>query len=211
MIVEKIFKNIQNDLSLFSNEEISNIDNAIYQKNDGKYYIKSNSKGEEEKMIYSEKKSSPEEIVRQLCLNRLINKYKYPKNLIDIETMVNFGREKKRADIVIYKDDKITPYIIVEVKAPNVKNDVKQLKSYLNAEGAEIGIVINGQTDEILYRPYPKDFSLLPDIPEYKESPEDVYSKKFKYNELKDAYIKKYGGWKEIDLRHTTYNGKKWY
>ena len=32
-----------------------------------------------------------------------------------------------------------------------------------------------------------------------------------KYNELKDAYIKKYGGWKEIDLRHTTYNGKKWY
>ncbi len=186
MIVEKIFKNIQNDLSLFSNEEISNIDNVIYQKDDGKYYIKSNSKGEEEKMIYSEKKSSPEEIVRQLCLNRLINKYKYPKNLIDIETMVNFGREKKRADIVIYKDDKITPYIIVEVKAPNVKNDVKQLKSYLNAEGAEIGIVINGQTDEILYRPYPKDFSLLPDIPEYKESPEDVYSKKFKYNELKE-------------------------
>lgn len=118
------------------------LENSIYKKDDGKYYIKSNSKGEQEKMVYSEKKSAPEEIVRQLYLDRLINKYKYPRELIDVETIVNFGREKKRADIIIYKDDKITPYILVEVKAPNVKNDAKQLKSYLNAEGAEIGVVI---------------------------------------------------------------------
>ena len=38
----------------------------------------------------------------------------------------------------------------------------------------------------LLHSPYPKDFSTLPDIPEYGESPEDVYNKKFKYSELKE-------------------------
>ena len=185
-ILNKIFTNTENDLSLFTKDELIKLEKSIYKKDDEKYYIKSNSKGEQEKMIYSEKKTSPEEIVRQLYLNRLIDKYKYPKELIDVEIVVNFGREKKRADIIIYKEDKITPYILIEVKAPNVKNDVKQLKSYLNAEGAEIGIALNGQTIEILHRPYPKDFSTLPDIPEYRETVEDIYNKKFKYNELKE-------------------------
>lgn len=31
------------------------------------------------------------------------------------------------------------------------------------------------------------------------------------YNKLKDLYIKKFGGWKKIDLENTEYNGKKWY
>ena len=185
-ILNKIFKNIDNDLSLFDKNELERLEKSIYKKDDEKYYIKSNSKGEQEKMVYSEKKSAPEEIVRQLYLNRLTNKYKYPKELIDVEIIVNFGREKKRADIIVYRDDKITPYILAEVKAPNINNDVKQLKSYLNAEGAEIGVAINGQTIEIQYRPYPKDFSTLPDIPEYKESIKDVYDKKSFYSELEE-------------------------
>lgn len=37
-----------------------------------------------------------------------------------------------------------------------------------------------------MHRPYPKDFSTLPDIPEYRETAEDVFNKKFKYNELKE-------------------------
>lgn len=32
-----------------------------------------------------------------------------------------------------------------------------------------------------------------------------------KYEKLKKAYIEKYGGWEEIDLESTSYNGKKWY
>ncbi|OXT31364.1 hypothetical protein B1H61_11510 [Streptococcus agalactiae] len=31
------------------------------------------------------------------------------------------------------------------------------------------------------------------------------------YQELKDKYISRFGGWKKIDLDHTDYNGKKWY
>ena len=114
-ILNKIFTNTENDLSLFTKDELIILEKSIYKKDDEKYYIKSNSKGEQEKMIYSEKKTSPEEIVRQLYLNRLIDKYKYPKELIDVEIVVNFGREKKRADIIIYKEDKITPYILIEV------------------------------------------------------------------------------------------------
>lgn len=32
-----------------------------------------------------------------------------------------------------------------------------------------------------------------------------------RYKELKELYIKNYGGWEEIDLKNTDYNGKKWY
>lgn len=74
----------------------------------------------------------------------------------------------------------------MEVKAPNVNNDINQLKSYLNAEGAEIGVAINGQTIEAQHRPYPKDFLTLPDIPEYKESIKDVYDKKSFYSGLEE-------------------------
>ncbi len=184
-VITKIFPNTDQNLSLFTKNELDSLEKEIYLKDD-KYYLKSNSKGEQEKLILSDKKSAPEEIVRQLYLKRLITQYKYPKELIDIELIVNFGREKKRADIIVYKDDRITPYILVEVKAPSMKNDAKQLKSYLNAEGALIGVAINGQTDEVIYRPYPKDFSTLPDIPEYRETPEDVFNKKYTYSELKE-------------------------
>ncbi len=183
-ILNKIFQNPQDSLSIFTSEEISLLN--FFTKDNEKYYLKSFSNKQEEKLIYSKSKSAPEEIVRQLFVNRLINKYKYPKELIEIEVSVNFGRETKRADIIVYKDDKITPYILIEVKSPKEKNDVKQLKSYLNAEGAELGITINGLTQEILYRPYPKDFSALPDIPEYKQEVEDVFEKTFKYSQLKE-------------------------
>ena len=79
-------------------------------------------------------KSKPENIVRELYIHKLLKEYKYPKNLIEIEKSVNFGREVKRADIVVFSDDKVTPRIIIEVKAPNQKNDIEQLKSYLTLD-----------------------------------------------------------------------------
>ena len=60
----------------------------------------------------------PEEVVRQLYVARLLNRnlYHYPQERVRFEHLVNFGREKKRADIVILdKDRPDTPYIIVEV------------------------------------------------------------------------------------------------
>jgi type I restriction enzyme M protein len=64
-------------------------------------------------------KLTPEEIVRQLFLLTLHNDYGYPYSRMQIEYTVHFGRETKRADIVIM--DKIqptVPYIVIEVKKP---------------------------------------------------------------------------------------------
>ena len=188
-ILKKIFKNPESELLMFDDLSVLN----IYEKETGKYYIKAISKLDEEKLVYNEKtdKSAPEEIVRQLYLVQLTKHYRYPKELIELEKHVNFGREIKRADIVVYRPDGITPKIIIEVKAPNQENDVQQLKSYLNAEGAPVGVAINGKTRLILYRPYPKDFDdTLDDIPASDEEVEDVLAKRRILKDLKEEDLK---------------------
>ena len=183
-ILNEIFRNPEQELLMFNN--ISRLN--IYEKTPGKYYIKSISRLEEEKLVYNTatKKAAPEEIVRQLFLDQLVRNYGYPKNLIEVEKKVNFGREIKRADIVVFRNDEITPKIIIEVKAPNVENDIQQLKSYLNAEGAPVGLALNGKTRLILYRPYPRDFDdTLDDIPAFDEEVEDVLKKKKTLKDLK--------------------------
>lgn len=188
-ILKLIFTNPADSLSLFSRDDTDSLN--IYEKKEGegKYYLTSLSRGQEEKLVYNSKtkKSAPEEIVRQLYIRELLKKYKYPKELIEIEKSVQFGREinKKRADIIIYSDDNVTPSLIIEVKAPSEKNDVQQLKSYLNAEGAPIGVAINGKSQLILFRPYPKDFDdTLSDIPKYGETVDDVLNRRILLKDL---------------------------
>lgn len=188
-ILAKIFRNPEQELIIFDNLTV--ID--IYHKADGKYYLKSLSKGDAEKLVFNEKtgKCAPEEIVRQLYLHQLIKHYKYPKELIEIEKQVNFGREQKRADIVVYRPDNITPKIIIEAKAPNQENDIQQLKSYLNAEGAPVGVGVNGKDRLILYRPYPKEFDdTLDDIPNATEEIEDVLAKRKTLKDLEEKDLK---------------------
>lgn len=166
------------------------------KKTRASFISKQVSKSEEEKLVYNAKtgKSAPEEIVRQLYLLKLTKQYKYPKNLIELEKVIQFGREKndaKRADIVVYRPDSITPKIIVEVKAPNQENDVQQLKSYLNAEGAPVGVAINGKNLIILYRPYPREFDdTLDDIPASDEEIEDVLAKRKTLKDLHEEDLK---------------------
>lgn len=74
-ILKKIFRNPEQELIFF--DDISVID--IYKKEAGRFYLKSLSNGNEERLVYNEKtgKSAPEEIVRQLFLSKLIKHYKY--------------------------------------------------------------------------------------------------------------------------------------
>jgi len=178
-VLQKLFSNPAESLSMFSRDEIDAIESKIFEE-EGKYFLESLSRGKEKKQIWNEKngKGQPEEIVRQLYINELIKKYKYPVERIDIEKSVKFGREVKRADIIIYKEDNETPHLIAEAKEPNQKNDVDQLKSYLNAEGAPFGVALNGKSIVIVYRPYPKDFDTLSDIPKFGETVDDVLNKR---------------------------------
>lgn len=168
-IINMIIPNAKTELPLLSNH-LSKL--KIYEKVKGKWYIKSHDAYGKEKLVFDENKNQkkPEEIVRQLFLFELTDNYGYPIDKIKVEEKVSFGREKKRADIVVYQQDGITPWILVEVKAPHEKLNIPQLKSYLNAEGSPIGVAVNGREMTILYRPYPKEFDdNLPDIPTYTE------------------------------------------
>jgi type I restriction enzyme M protein len=168
-IINAIIPNAQTELPLLASH-LNKI--KIYEKDKGRWFIKSHDAYGKERLVFDENKNQkrPEEIVRQLFLFELTDNYGYPIDKIKVEEKVSFGREKKRADIVVYQEDGITPWILVEVKAPHEKLNIPQLKSYLNAEGSPIGVAVNGKEITILYRPYPKEFDdNLPDIPTYTE------------------------------------------
>ncbi|MBS8121906.1 N-6 DNA methylase [Candidatus Vampirococcus lugosii] len=209
-VLKKIFPNPEKSLLLFDNLE--NLKFYTKDGEEGKYYIKSLGRREEERLIYNETtgKSAPEEIVKQLYIDELIKKYKYPKKLIDTEVDVQFGREKydhKRVDVVVYSDDNTTEKIVIELKAPGQKNDLEQLKSYLNAKGAPIGVALNGQVHTILYRPYPADFDTLGDIPKYGEEVEDLFKKKKTLSDLEEQDLSKVIlDLEELVLAHTGFD-----
>ncbi|MGC9070503.1 MAG: type I restriction enzyme HsdR N-terminal domain-containing protein [Elusimicrobiales bacterium] len=83
--------------------------------------------------LFSCKVAKLEEIVRQPWVYRLLNEYGYPKEGIDVERMVYFGsRDSGLADVVVLQEDLSHPYIIFEVKRPQRKAGLEQLKSYCN-------------------------------------------------------------------------------
>lgn len=165
------------DLTIFSAETIDRIENNIFEK-DGKSYIN---------CLVREKEiqARPEEIVRQLMLDKLVNEYEYPKELLRIEYTVSFGREKKFADIIILnKTDKTSVYCVVEIKKHKAKDGKDQLKSYTNATGAPLAIWTNGIEINFYERLDPNYFEPLSDIPKHNETIDDVKNETFTYLEL---------------------------
>jgi len=159
-------------LSLFTNREIRAVEDMIEEKN-GKFYIKCQIKNKY-------KVAKPEEIVRQLWIYRLLNEYNYPKERIDVERVVSFGsKDSGLADIVVLHDDLTHPYIIFEIKRPQRKAGLEQLKSYCNAEGAPIGVWSNGNEIIRLYREEPNIFVEIPRIPKYGETLKDILTERW--------------------------------
>jgi len=181
-IIDKVFKDSETAYSLkeFRDFDIENILKITEEEKD-RFYIKDLKSGKN-RFVFDESKQNgkPEEIIRQLWLYKLNKFYGYPFDIIDTEKSVHFGsKEFARADIVVYKNDKITPYIIIEVKKPNFEKGIDQLKSYLNAEGCEIGVWSNGEIKTILYRNYPNNFEdTLSEIPSANKTIDDLLSEK---------------------------------
>ena len=191
-ILDMVFKDssVKHGLQEFSKEILKRIN--AFEKENGKFYVRCLKRGKDI-FIYDKNKKmgKPEEVIRQLCLVKLAQEYKYPLDRIEVEKSVQFGREvrEKSADIVLYKDDKITPYIIFELKQPNAKKAEEQLKSYLSAEGAEGGVWSNGIQKFILYRPYPKEYiTTLSDIPNVNQTWDDLFEEKRTYDELQEKF-----------------------
>jgi len=128
---------------------------------------------------------TPEEVIRQLYLQVLINDYSYPVERMELEYSVSFGREKKRADIVIFdKQDTRAVYMMVELKKPKLKDGKEQLKSYCNATGAPIGIWTNGESISYYHRKDPNYFEDIPAIPKATEKLSDVLSERWTIQDL---------------------------
>lgn len=126
MKLTDIIKGSEYDLSLFTEAQISELESRIVERQTKKgveYYITCT-------VRKKDIKATPEEVVRQLYLLVLTSDLGYPVSRMELEYEVTFGREKKRADIVIFdKQQTTSPYIIVEVKKPKLKDGKEQLKS----------------------------------------------------------------------------------
>lgn len=69
---------------------------------------------------------TPEEWVRQHVVWYLIQNLKVPAGLLAVETSITINNLKKRADLVVYKQN--NPCILIECKAPAEKLGAKVLK-----------------------------------------------------------------------------------
>jgi len=192
-ILDAIFKvpQVKYGLREFAKLKIEEVI-SIFEKEKGKFYLHC-LKRDKDLLVYDKNRntSKPEEIIRQLWLARLIKDYRYPLQRIEVEKDVRFGREihAKAADIIVYQEDKDTPYIIIEVKSPTEEKGIDQLKTYLNAEGSPIGIWSNGKERVILYRPYPKQFEdTLTEIPRVDQTITDVLEERKTLEKLTSDY-----------------------
>ena len=167
---------------IFAQEVIEDLEGSIYEKETKKgkrFYTKCFIRGREIQL-------KPEEVIRQLFLRKLVWDYGYPKELIKVEYPVHFGREIKKADIVVENPKNPTyAYIIVETKKPTLKEGKEQLKSYTNATGAPIAVWTNGERIEVFHRKDPNYFENIPDLPKYGQSLRELLQEKFTIEDLK--------------------------
>ena len=119
MTLSEILRDSNYKLTQFSEEKIKFLEENIFTKDvKGKTvpYVKCLVRKKDIKL-------TPEEVVRQLYILVLNQDYGYPIDRMELEYAVSFGREKKRADIVIFDKDQTTaPYIMVELKKPKLKD-----------------------------------------------------------------------------------------
>jgi len=191
---------IKDDLSLFSLNELKTLEDKIITKTNNKtakptYWVNCIIRNKEIQL-------KPEEIVRQLYAQKLIEEYEYEKGQIKFEYAVTFGREKKSADIVIFQKNKTEPYIIVELKKAKLKDGKDQLKSYTNATGAPIAIWTNGQQISYYHRKDPNYFEAITDIPKASETLADILNERITIADLiqRDILVNQRKSLKELVL-----------
>ena len=199
MKLTDIIKGTEYELSLFSENQISELENRVTERTTKKgldYYLTCLVRKKEIKL-------TPEEIVRQLYLLVLTQDLGYPVSRIALEFEVTFGREKKRADIVVFdKQQTTSPYIIVELKKPKLKDGKEQLKSYCNATGAPIGVWSNGRQISYYHRKDPNYFEDLSMLPRADQKLSDILSERWKIADLikKDKLVTERKSLKDLIL-----------
>ena len=181
MKLADILKDSNYKLSQFTGAEIEQLEQSIT--------LKTTKSGEVPYTICLVRQKAirltPEEAIRQLYLQVLIDRLQYPLSRIQVEYGVNFGREVKRADIVVMdKDRPTTVYMLVELKKPNLKDGKDQLRSYCNATGAPIAVWTNGDQISYYQRKDPNYFEDIPGLPNANQTLADILQIKFTLEDL---------------------------
>jgi type I restriction enzyme M protein len=197
MILSDILKDSNYKLTQFNQEQIQSFEQTLIKKEDktGFYAVCLVRK--------KEIKITPEEAVRQLYVLVLRDNFGYSTDRIELEYAVSFGREKKRADIVIFdKNQTTTPFIMVELKKPKLKDGKEQLKSYCNATGAPIGIWSNGDSISYYHRKDPNYFEDIPEIPRADQKLSDILEERWTIDDLikKDKLVTERKSLKDLIL-----------
>ncbi|WP_175623334.1 N-6 DNA methylase [Chryseobacterium schmidteae] len=199
MKLTEILRDSNYSLGQFKMESITDFENTIFLKDvrDKKVpYINCIVRKKDIKL-------TPEEAVRQLYLKVLTEDLKYPTDRMELEYAVSFGREKKRADIVIFDKDKtLSPYIMVELKKPKLKDGKEQLKSYCNATGAPIGVWSNGESISYYHRKDPNYFEDLSELPSAIQKLSDILKERWTIEDLilKDKLVTERKSLKDLIL-----------
>ncbi|MDA0245347.1 MAG: N-6 DNA methylase [Chloroflexi bacterium] len=180
-VLRDIFRNSDYGLTIFSDAEVDTLRQSITSREvqgQTRYYLKCAVRNKEIAL-------KPEEMVRQLYLNRLLGHYGYEKRRIAVEHPVYFGRQVKRADIVIFDQDRPTvEYIIIEVKKPKLLDGKNQLRSYCNATGAPMAVWTNGSELSAYHRRDPNYFEPISDIPKINQQLSDILNERFTWRDL---------------------------
>jgi len=113
---------------------------------------------------------TPEEWVRQHCIQFLIIEKKFPKSLINVEKELLINGRKKRYDIVLFNNDG-SIHILIECKAPKVKITQKtfdQIAQYNLKLKADYLMVTNGINHYYCKMDFVnKKYTFLKDISDY--------------------------------------------
>jgi len=177
MLLSIILKDSDYKHTQFREDRIQALESRIVERN-GKYFANCLIRKKEIRL-------TPEEAIRQLYVMTLLEDFAYPAKRMELEYGVSFGREIKRADIVIFDRDRPNvPYIIVELKKPKLKDGKEQLKSYCNATGAPIGIWTNGDSISYYHRKDPNYFEDLSEIPRADQKLSDILRERWTISDL---------------------------
>jgi len=148
VLLSVILKDSDYKLVQFNEKRLRALEKRITEKA-GKYFVNCLVRKKEIQL-------KPEEVVRQLYLDKLINEYGYDTSLFAVHSEVTMGSSGKRADIVVYEKERPKqPYIIVELKSPKsptAREGKKQLESYCKFSGASIGVWTDGYEIEYYYK-----------------------------------------------------------
>tara|TARA_Y100001968_G_C19280041_1_gene678760 strand:- start:239 stop:682 length:444 start_codon:yes stop_codon:yes gene_type:complete len=88
---------------------------------------------------------TPEEWVRQNIISHLIENLGYPESVFKIETGLYVNENKRRSDVLVYKNSK--PFILIECKAYSIditQDVLNQAMSYNTAYKCPYIILTNG-------------------------------------------------------------------